>query len=243
MRRQPTISSDSIAQDQLRAFFERIERLHEERAAIGDDIKEVFAEAKGNGFDTKVMKIVLGKRRQDHAERMEQEALVELYMAALGMAVAPRDDDDEPRAPAPARAREIIEEFDAETGEIIEPAASMPPGVVADQGGEGADPVLSAKPILPQTANEAPSVANDANAGGENVDASAHRAGEGAGAPSPAPSAKRRNWEFTDEPHPACQRPQQCGGYSNSALCPKCKEVAGLVVAFAVGEHQPGAVT
>jgi uncharacterized protein (UPF0335 family) len=91
----PTVSSDAVAQRQLRAFFERIERLHEERTAIGDDIKEVFAEAKGNGFDTKVMKIVLQKRRMDHADRMEQEALVDLYMSALGMAVAPRDDEDE----------------------------------------------------------------------------------------------------------------------------------------------------
>ncbi len=108
MTRQPTVSPDRVAQDQLRAFFERLERMHEERKAIGDDIKEIYAEARGNGFDTKVMKIVLHKRGMDHAERMEQEALVDLYMSALGMASgAARDDDD--RAPAPAR--EIIEEF------------------------------------------------------------------------------------------------------------------------------------
>jgi len=91
----PANSADSVAGDQLRAFIERIERLDAELKAINDDKKEVFAEAKGNGFDTKVMKIILKERRQDASERMELEALVELYRAALGMAVAPLDYDDE----------------------------------------------------------------------------------------------------------------------------------------------------
>jgi uncharacterized protein (UPF0335 family) len=89
-----TISSDSVAQDQLRAFVERIERLHEERKAISDDISEIYSEAKGNGFDTKVLKRVIAIRRQDHNERMEQEALLDLYLAALGMQSAPREDDE-----------------------------------------------------------------------------------------------------------------------------------------------------
>ena len=84
---------ESVAQDQLRAFVERIERMEEEKRAIADDIKEIYAEAKGNGFDTKVLRQIVRIRKQDHAERMEQEALLELYMAALGMAVAPRDED------------------------------------------------------------------------------------------------------------------------------------------------------
>lgn len=88
-----TTSSDSVAQDQLRAFIERIERLEEEKAAIASDIKEVYAEAKGNGFDTKVLRKVVSIRKQDANERMEQEALLELYMSALGMALAPPDDD------------------------------------------------------------------------------------------------------------------------------------------------------
>ncbi len=90
-----TVSSDSVAQDQLRAFIERIERMEEEKKAIADDIKEIYAEAKGNGFDTKVLRKIITIRKQDHAERMEQEALLELYMAALGMAAAPPSDDDE----------------------------------------------------------------------------------------------------------------------------------------------------
>lgn len=80
-----TVSPDSVAQDQIRAFIERIERLEEEKSAIAGDIKEVYAEAKGNGFDTKVLRKVIAIRKQDHAERMEQEALLELYLSALGM--------------------------------------------------------------------------------------------------------------------------------------------------------------
>lgn len=76
----------TIAAGQLRAFLERIERLEEEKATIADDIKEVFAEAKGAGFDTKVLRVIVRLRKQDQAERKEFESLVELYKAALGMA-------------------------------------------------------------------------------------------------------------------------------------------------------------
>ena len=85
------VSSDAVAQDQIRAFIERIERMEEEKKAIADDIREIYAEAKGNGFDTKVLRQVIKIRKQDHAERMEGEALLELYMAALGMATAPKE--------------------------------------------------------------------------------------------------------------------------------------------------------
>ena len=64
-------------------------------ALAAEQIKEVYAEAKGNGFDTKVLRKIVSIRKQDHNERMEQEALLELYMAALGMAAAPPQDDDE----------------------------------------------------------------------------------------------------------------------------------------------------
>lgn len=83
--RAQTVDTESVAQDQIRAFVERIERMEEEKRAIADDIKEIYAEAKGNGFDTKVLRQVVKIRKQDHSERMEQEALLELYMAALGM--------------------------------------------------------------------------------------------------------------------------------------------------------------
>ncbi len=83
----------SFAHGQLRALIERIERLEEEKKTIAGDIKEVYAEAKGNGFDTKVLRKIVSIRKQDHAERMEQEALLELYLTALGMAAAPSDDE------------------------------------------------------------------------------------------------------------------------------------------------------
>ena len=83
----PANTTDTVAGDQLRAFIERIERLDEELKAINEDKREVFAEAKGNGFDTKAMKIILQRRRQDQNERTELEALVELYESSLGSSV------------------------------------------------------------------------------------------------------------------------------------------------------------
>ena len=74
-----------IAAPQLRAFVERIERLEDEKKALAADIKEVYAEAKGNGFDTKILRKVISIRKLEDAERQEQESLLELYMAALGM--------------------------------------------------------------------------------------------------------------------------------------------------------------
>ena len=74
-----------VAAGQLRSFVERIERLEEDKKAIADDIKDVFAEAKANGFDTKILRQVVRLRKQDSAERQEQEALLDLYMHALGM--------------------------------------------------------------------------------------------------------------------------------------------------------------
>ncbi|MEX6508583.1 DUF2312 domain-containing protein [Jiella sp. M17.18] len=76
---------DGVAQDQLRSFVERIERLEEEKKTIADDIKDVYAEAKGNGFDTKVLRRVISLRKQDQNERQEQEAILDLYLQALGM--------------------------------------------------------------------------------------------------------------------------------------------------------------
>jgi len=80
-----TETSQTVAAGQLRAFIERIERLEEEKKAIADDIKEVFAEMKGTGFDTKAVRAIIRLRKQDQAERQEAEAILDLYMAALGM--------------------------------------------------------------------------------------------------------------------------------------------------------------
>lgn len=75
-----------IAAERLKSFIERIERLEEEKAALAADIREVFAEAKSAGFDTKIMRQVLKLRRMEKADRQEQEELLELYLQALGMA-------------------------------------------------------------------------------------------------------------------------------------------------------------
>jgi uncharacterized protein (UPF0335 family) len=80
-----TETSQTVAAGQLRAFIERIERLEEEKKTIADDIKEVFAEAKGTGFDTKAMRTIIRLRKKDQAERQEEETILDLYKAALGM--------------------------------------------------------------------------------------------------------------------------------------------------------------
>ena len=74
----------AAAQGRLKSFIERIERLEEDKAAIANDLKEVFAEAKGEGFDTKIMRKVVRLRKQDRAKRLEEESLVDLYLSAIG---------------------------------------------------------------------------------------------------------------------------------------------------------------
>lgn len=76
----------SVAADQLKQIVERIERLEEEKKALAADIKDVYAEAKANGFDTKALRKIVSLRKQDRDERMEEEAVLELYKQALGLA-------------------------------------------------------------------------------------------------------------------------------------------------------------
>lgn len=79
------VGHNSFAKDALASFVSRIERLAEEKSALGEDIKQVFLEAKGTGFDTKTLRKVIALRKLDKTKRQEQEALMELYMSALGM--------------------------------------------------------------------------------------------------------------------------------------------------------------
>jgi len=74
-----------FAKDQLKAFVERIERLEEEKKTISDDIRDVYGEAKGNGYDVKALRAIVRLRKQDKDERMEHETILETYMHALGM--------------------------------------------------------------------------------------------------------------------------------------------------------------
>lgn len=80
-----TNSAQTVAAGQLRAFIERVERLEEEKKTIADDIKDVYAEMKGTGFDTKTVRTIIKMRKQDQAERQEEEAVLDLYMSALNM--------------------------------------------------------------------------------------------------------------------------------------------------------------
>jgi uncharacterized protein (UPF0335 family) len=84
-----------VAGERLRSFIQRVERLEEEKKTISDDIREVFAEAKSTGFDPKIMRQVIKLRKMETADRQEQEALLETYLAALGMA-EPLDEPDPP---------------------------------------------------------------------------------------------------------------------------------------------------
>ena len=77
-------ASGGVAAERLRSFLERIERLEEEKQTIMGDMKEVYAEAKGEGYDTKIMRQIIRLRKMDRAERQEQEALLDLYLSALG---------------------------------------------------------------------------------------------------------------------------------------------------------------
>ena len=76
--------STRFAKDQLKAIIERVEHLEEEKKAISDDIRDVFAEAKGNGFDPKIIRKIISIRAQEPEKRVEEETLIDLYLAALG---------------------------------------------------------------------------------------------------------------------------------------------------------------
>jgi uncharacterized protein (UPF0335 family) len=80
------VAGGTVSAEQLRLFIERIERLNEEKQGIADDIKDVFAEAKGQGYDVKTMRSIIKLRKMERDARMEQEALLDTYKAALGLA-------------------------------------------------------------------------------------------------------------------------------------------------------------
>lgn len=81
-----TETAQTIAVGQLRSFIERIERLEEEKKTIGDDIKEIYAELKGSGFDSKAVRTIIRLRKKEEHERQEEEAMIQLYKDALGIA-------------------------------------------------------------------------------------------------------------------------------------------------------------
>src|ERR1700755_697276 len=84
-RSSQSMAEGTVAADQLRLFIERIERLEEEKKGISDDVRDVYAEAKGNGYDPKIMRMIVRLRRMETHTRQEQDAILETYRQALGL--------------------------------------------------------------------------------------------------------------------------------------------------------------
>lgn len=162
------MTKTSFAQGQLRSLVERIERLEAEKAEIAADIKEIYAEAKANGYDTKILRKVISIRKQDAAERQEQEAMIDVYQAALGMAPAREEEHTETASEAVPQsmgaaapgARSPSQPLASASGATsIEPGA--PPsdsGVTAGngQGGFHQPPETSAQPVAVKSPEPVP---------------------------------------------------------------------------------------
>lgn len=122
------MANSGFAASQLRSFIERVERLEEEKAALAADIREVYSEAKSSGFDVKIMRQTVRLRKLDATELQEQQAMLDMYMSALGMlSDTPLGnaaiEKVAPRAAMTAKHKvEALPPHDPETGEIIEPA-------------------------------------------------------------------------------------------------------------------------
>jgi uncharacterized protein (UPF0335 family) len=160
----PDSATSESSAVRLKSFIERIERLEEEKAAIGADIKEVFAEAKGTGFDVKIMRSILKLRKMESADRNEYFELLDLYMQALGMlAGTPLGDAavrsaglppaEQPVRPAPAAAEPKIDAALAEKARL----AKLPVAEAEEMGHaahEAGEPVTS-NPFPPRTKQRA----------------------------------------------------------------------------------------
>jgi uncharacterized protein (UPF0335 family) len=85
LQTEPAAGHNSFSKDQLRSIIERVERLEEDRKAIGDDIRDIYAESKSHGYDCKALRAIVRMRRQDPNDRQEAETILETYMHALGM--------------------------------------------------------------------------------------------------------------------------------------------------------------
>src|SRR5579885_2738788 len=93
------LAASGVAAEELKQFVERVERLEEEKKAIAGDIREIYAEMKGRGFDVRAVREIIKIRRQDHSQRKEMEAILDLYMTALNMAEAGRHPPSPGEAP------------------------------------------------------------------------------------------------------------------------------------------------
>lgn len=123
------MAKSGFAKEHLKSFIERVERLLEEKDALTSDIREVYAEAKGQGFDTKTMRQVVALRKMETADRQEQEAMRELYMSALGMLADTPLGQAAMNAAKPYKAprkTKPLPPHDPDTGEVIEQGIPKP---------------------------------------------------------------------------------------------------------------------
>lgn len=242
----------------IRSYVDRILRLKDEVKAVNDDIREIYAEAKGEGFDkTALGKLVtiVQKRNENPAAVDEADAILGLYLEAYygpsrthahAREGSPEEitlnTSNSGRLPAKQRPEEITPDHDPETGEVIEHTASFPAAVegpgptgVIDVGGGGEARSEAAvrTPAVPLRTEAAPR--EDAvSAASVPVQ---EPGSEGLGVPGreatlqgPAPEPKRQ-WTHADPAHPDCLNPSQCGGFSNFARCDACKAAANMQVA------------
>lgn len=212
------MSTDSVAQDQLQSFVRRIEALEDEIGALNGDKSEVYKEAKGNGFDTKVLRKVIADRRKDASERALADEIYQLYWDAIHVVVRAHVENIEvfgvdnsaensgrgTQEPSISGALSRSTTFDAETGEVIEPEAAM----------------------LPQTAGSetavAKSEADTAEQPVQHVGAATSFAGTGA-------DEDRHPIPDISKPNPICRDPDDCGVYASWHMpCLNCQRAASL---------------
>lgn len=197
------MSADSVAVDQIRAFFDRWQRLEEEKTAISGDLKELFAEAKANGFDTKVLRKLFRDQVADSNERSEFEALYDLYASALNAPGArdardAREDDPATKAKRSAALDALAamdaEIIDAETGVIIEQA-------------ETPNQSTAARKDVPQALQELEGRIPCQQEGASDCDAVKVVAGTQAPPVDTTPDHSK--------PNPICRDPDDCGVYAS----------------------------
>lgn len=219
-----------VARDQLRAFIERIERLEEEKKTIADDIKDVFGEAKASGFDTVIMKRVIALRKKDDQQRMEEELVLDTYLAALGMIpqIELFDEEEAPVAknkPAmalqsPRKAAEAVSERTAnqvEDHSSAEATIEGQPSVTVATSAESAEDERNVEADGGAALVLTNSQADQPLTGGGHVDETQNAATHQAGVlVRKAPAAILR---------PDCLRPENCAGHG-STLCHACKKEA-----------------
>lgn len=162
-----------VARDQLRSFIERIERLEEEKKTIADDVKDVYGEAKGMGFDAKILKEVIKIRKMDRDERMEREAILDTYLAALGMIEQPDFFAGEPVASTPTRSAAMALQSPRKAAEAVtertafNPVANVGEGATSKTAAASSDPASRTDDVRERQHASTVGFADDCRTGGK----------------------------------------------------------------------------